>query len=50
MCTNGAVTNVVDNNDLPADNNPCTDDTCSNGMPQNMNVRRRHGVRDQPDV
>ena len=38
VCTNGAVTNVVDNNDLPADNNPCTTDTCSSGTPQNMNV------------
>jgi hypothetical protein len=38
VCTSGAITTVNDNNDVPADNNPCTDDTCSNGMPQNMNV------------
>ena len=38
VCTSGAVTTVVDNNDVPADSNPCTTDTCNSGMPQNTNV------------
>jgi len=30
--TNGGVTDIVDNNDLPNDNKPCTIDTCVNGQ------------------
>jgi hypothetical protein len=35
VCMNGATTTVVDDNDLPADGNPCTTDVCTNGTPSN---------------
>jgi len=38
VCMGGATTRIVDDTDLPADGNPCTDDMCSNGTPSHTNV------------
>jgi hypothetical protein len=38
VCMSGEITPAVDDNDLPVDGNPCTDDVCVNGTPSNTNV------------
>jgi hypothetical protein len=35
---NGNVVSATDNNDKPVDNNSCTQDVCTNGVPSNPNV------------
>ncbi len=35
---NGAITQVVDNTDVPNDNNPCTSDQCNAGVPSNVQL------------
>jgi len=38
ICMSGAVQTVVDNTDVPVDNNPCTQDLCTNGVKSNPPV------------
>src|SRR5262249_48145633 len=34
----GGTAQVADNSDLPVDNNPCTDDVCTSGVPSNPSL------------
>jgi len=38
VCMSGAAAQINDNNDVYVDGNPCTDDQCMDGVPQNPNV------------
>src|SRR5262249_54742105 len=38
VCMGGATTTVVDDSDVPADGNPCTNDICTGGVPSHSNV------------
>jgi hypothetical protein len=51
ICIMGKDTPVVDDSDIPDDANPCTLDTCTNGIPSNANVPSGElCTAGQPDV